>query len=67
MAFRCAGNSFGAPLMRERRSLVNFALLIVVAVGTTIFLLQKAREAIAEIERLQDTSAFVARQAELGP
>ena len=53
--------------MRERRSLVNFVVLIVVAVGITIFLLQKAREAIAEIEHLQDMSVFVARQAELGP
>lgn len=34
---------------------MHFAVLIVVAVGTTMFLLHKAQEAISEIERLQET------------
>lgn len=52
--------------MREKRSLLDFAVLIIVAVGTTMFLLQRASEAIIEIEHMQDTSVFVARRAELG-
>ena len=50
--------------MREKRSLFNFAILIIVAVGTAIFLLWKAREAIAEIEQLQGTLVRMHQQVE---
>lgn len=36
-----------------RRSLFNFGILLIYAIGTTLFLLRKAQEAIAEIDRLQ--------------
>lgn len=37
----------------SRRSLLHFAVLIIYAIGMTLFLLQKAEEAIQEINRLQ--------------
>lgn len=45
--------------MRDRRSLLNFAVLIIVAVGTTVFLLHKANEAIIEIERLNAAPVYL--------
>lgn len=50
--------------MREKRSLLNFAMLIIVAVGTTMFLLQRASEAIAEIEHMQEGIGAVQKQLE---
>lgn len=52
--------------MRERRSLLNFGVLVVVAIGTAIFLLRKSAEAIDEIERLQDTAVFARELFEPG-
>ena len=45
--------------MRDQRSLLNFAVLIIVAVGTAVFVLNKAHEAIAEINTLNNTPAFL--------
>ncbi len=50
--------------MREKRSLLNFVVLIIVAVGTTVFLVQKANEAIAEIEHLQEGIIAMQKQLE---
>lgn len=50
--------------MREKRSLFNFAVLILVAVGTTMFLLQRANEAIAEIEHMQAGITVAQKQLE---
>lgn len=45
--------------MRDRRSLLNFAILIIVAAATTVFLLNQAQKAIAEIEALQNSPAYL--------
>ena len=49
--------------MRDRRSLLNFAVLIVVASTTAVFVVNKANEAIAEIHTLQSTPAYLGRKA----
>lgn len=49
-------------IMRNRRSLLNFAILIVVAAATGGFLLNKAGEAAGEIDALNIYPAFSSRQ-----
>lgn len=41
---------------------MHFAILLIVAVGATLFVLKKAQEAIAEIRVLQDQPIVTARQ-----
>lgn len=48
--------------MREQRSLLNFAILIVVAAATTVFVLNSARKAVAQIDALNDTPIYIARR-----
>lgn len=48
--------------MLERRSLLNFAILIVVAAATTVFVLNSARKAVAQIDALNDTPIYIARR-----
>lgn len=48
--------------MRDWRSLLNFAILIVVAAATAGFVVNKASEAIAEIDALNTYPAFSVRQ-----
>lgn len=45
--------------IRDRRSLLNFGVLIIVAMATTIFVLNKANEAIAEIDGLNDSAVYL--------
>jgi len=41
------------------RSSINMMILAVVAVATTLFLLSKANEAIDELQRLNETRAYL--------
>ena len=47
--------------MRDKRSLLHFAVLIIVAGGITVFVLGEARKAIAEIDALSEYPAWHAR------
>ena len=49
-------NKFGA------RSSMYFAILLIVATGVTLFILNKAQEAMREIRSLQEQSIITARQ-----
>lgn len=53
--------------MREKRSLLNFAILFVVAAAVTIFVLRKAGQAVAEIEALNELPAYRAEHESTGP
>lgn len=53
--------------IREQRTLLNFAVLIVVAVSTTIFLLEKAKQAVAEINSLTETMIYAQRDIHSTP
>ena len=48
--------------MRDQRSLLNFAVLIIVATATTLFILEKAEGAIAEIRELQSTPVYLGKK-----
>lgn len=48
--------------MREQRSLLNFAILIVVSSATAVFILNNARKAIAEIDVLNSRPVIAQRQ-----
>ena len=41
------------------RSLLHFGVFVVFALGATLFILEKAEKAIAEIEALNDSQVFV--------
>lgn len=45
--------------MRDRRSLLNFGVLTLVAIATTVFVLKKANDAIAEISALSSMPAYL--------
>ncbi len=45
--------------MRDKRSLLNFAILIIVATATTIFVLGEARKAVAEINALSNMPVYL--------
>jgi len=53
--------------MRDRRSLLNFAALIIVATGTTVFVLSEARKAVEEINRLSQMPVYLAPRQLAGP
>ena len=44
------------------RSGFNFVVFLIVAIGMTVFVLNKAKEAIAEIQRLSETPAMQIRR-----
>lgn len=48
--------------MRDRRSLLNFAVLIIVAIATTVFVLKEAKKAVVEIENLSRSPVYLARR-----
>lgn len=45
--------------MRDQRSLLNFAVLIIVATGTAVFVLGEAKKAVAEIDVLGNTPVYL--------
>lgn len=45
--------------LRTRRSLLNFGVLIIFAVATTVFVLREAGKAIEEIDRLSRTPIYL--------
>lgn len=49
-------------MLRDKRSLLNFAVLIVVAAATAVFLLQKANEAIEEINHLSISPVYLGKE-----
>ena len=53
--------------MRDPRSLLNFAVLIIVATGTAVFVLSEARKAVEEINRLSQMPVYLAPRQLAGP
>lgn len=45
--------------VRTRRSVLNLIVLAVFALAVTVFLLNKAKEAIAEIDKLANSPAYL--------
>ena len=45
--------------MRDKRSILNFGFLLIVAVLTTVFVLRKTDQAVAEINALASSPAFL--------
>ena len=48
--------------MRDKRSLLNFGVLLIVAVGTASFVLNKGLNAIAEVDRMSNTPLYRAER-----
>lgn len=48
--------------MRANRSLFNFAILVVVATATAIFVHNKAREAMNEIDRISTAPVYLGKR-----
>lgn len=44
--------------MRDKRLLLNFGILIIAAVAATIFILSKAKKAVAEINALSNVPVY---------
>ena len=47
----------------DRRSAGNLVVLLVIATGISLFILNKAEQAIAEIRALNDTPVFLERRS----
>ena len=47
---------------RTRRSLLNFGVLIVFALATTVFVLSEAKKAMEEIDRLSRAPIYLGRE-----
>lgn len=50
--------------LRTRRSVLNFGVLIIFAVAATVFVLNEAQKAFAEIDRLGNTPVYLGRGVE---
>ena len=48
--------------MRDKRSMLNFVVLIVVAIGATIFVLKKADQAVAEATAIANAPIYIAER-----
>ena len=48
--------------MRAKRSLLNFGVLVIFSVATTVFVLNESQKAVAGIDRLSHTPVFLARR-----
>lgn len=45
--------------MKDKRSFLNFGILIIAAVAATIFILGEAEKAVAEINALSDMPVYI--------
>lgn len=49
----------------HHRSAVNFVIFLVVALATTLFILQRVNDAIEEIDRLTQSSVYIEGRSDL--